>query len=257
MNSPYLTVRNLKVRYGSRELVKGISLDAYRGRVLGILGESGCGKSLTCLGILGLLPPGLSSSGKIAIEGKSTAESREYLGSSITSIMQSPVSCFDPVYTVGNHFTETLKAHDISDHSTVVEALEEVGLSREPRLLDLYPFQMSGGMLQRVMIALALVTEAPFIVADEPTTDLDAINQTRILTLLGNLVSRKNLGMIMVTHDLGVLAKMADDVVVMKDGVMVDSGTVEDLFDHPGSDYTAELIEAHMKLSGETEGILS
>ncbi|SMG22893.1 ATP-binding cassette domain-containing protein [Dethiosulfovibrio salsuginis] len=252
----FIAAENLWISHGAKDLVKGISFQGNRGEVLGILGESGCGKSLSCLGILGLLPPGLSMSGSITLEDKpfDGNSCRSRLGSSIAAILQNPMSCFDPVFTVRDHFQETAKAHGlVGDDRFYLQSLEEVGLGNEAKLLDMFPFQLSGGMLQRIMIALALVADAPFLVADEPTTDLDVINQARILNLLEDLRIKRNMGMILVTHDLGVLAKLADRIMVMKDGEALETGTTEEIFSKPSSDYTAKLVSTHFRLCGETE----
>lgn len=254
--TPFISVDGLRINHGARELVRGISFQGYRGEILGILGESGCGKSLSCLGILGLLPPGLSMSGSVALEGQpfDGNVSRSRLGSSIAAILQNPMSCFDPVFTVRAHFKETARAHGIEGlERFYLDSLEEVGLGDEDNLLDMFPFQLSGGMLQRIMIALALVADAPFLVADEPTTDLDVINQARILNLLDELRREKGMGMILVTHDLGVLAKLANRIMVMRDGEAIETGTTEEIFSNPTSDYTARLVSAHLRLCGEAE----
>ncbi len=219
----YLQVRDLKVLQGSRELVRGLSFEVHRGQVLGLWGPSGCGKSLTCMALMDLLPPGLSRQGQVLLEGRplSGKGAAALRGSRIAAILQNPMSCFDPLFTLRSHFAETLRAHSRRGHDGLyLQALEEVGLV-EPKLLDRYPFQMSGGQLQRVMIALALVMEAPFLIADEATTDLDPIAQDQILDLLEDLIRRRNLGMILVTHHWAVMARLAGEVMVMEDGAVL------------------------------------
>lgn len=253
----WLTVKDLRICHHSRELVKGISFQAQRGEVLGILGESGSGKSLTCMALTGVLPPGLAASGSVSVDNTSVFEQPSTLrGRKIAMILQNPMSCFDPVFSLRHHFHETLKTHHRPCNNVILQAaLEEVGLGDEEHLLDLFPFQLSGGMLQRVMIALSLLLEAPYLIADEPTTDLDVISQARILTLLEKLRVKRGLSMVLVTHDLGVLARMADRVLVMHNGLIVENAFIGDIFDRRTSAYTTALVEAHLKLSGVTEVI--
>lgn len=252
----FLTVQNLHVRTAAKELVSNVSFSAAKGRVLGLVGESGSGKSLTCLAALGLLPKGLSSQGSVTIDGTAITGAtpmHRIRGRRIAMILQNPMSCFDPVFTIRTHFRETLTAHgmgrDIPD-ARLESVLTEVGFPEPRGVLDLYPFQMSGGMLQRVMIALALVLEAPFLIADEPTTDLDTVAQAKVLDLLACLKERCSMGMLLVTHDLGVIARLADDVAVMRHGVIVEQASVTDLFSAPRHPYTQELIGTHLRLAG-------
>ena len=157
--------------------------------------------------------------------------------------MQNPRSAFNPLRTMADHARETCRALDkASDDATLIAALEAVGLENAPRVLKLYPFEMSGGMLQRMMIAMALLCDAPFIVADEPTTDLDAVVQARILDLLVSIMQNRGPGMLLVTHDMGVVARLADDVAVMDSGSIVEQGDVESLFRAPRHDITLSLI---------------
>jgi len=171
-------------------------------------------------------------------------------GATLAMIMQNPMSCFDPVYTMQVHFRETLSAHgQLSYGRDRIEAsLAEVGFDAPERILGLYPFQMSGGMLQRVMIALALCLDAPFLIADEPTTDLDLISQARVLGLLDKLRLRRRLGVLLITHDLSVVARLAHSVLVMEQGRVVESGSTADIFNHPRHDYTRMLLSAHLDL---------
>jgi nickel transport system ATP-binding protein len=257
---PFLEVRNLHVRSADRELVSGVGFQASLGRVLGLVGASGSGKSLTCLSVMDLLPRGLSMQGSVRVEGKtleSKAQRRAVRSSKVGMILQNPMSCFDPVFTIRSHFKETLAAHgrlspDFGDR--MLDALQEVGFADPQSVPDLYPFQMSGGMLQRVMVALALILEAPFLIADEPTTDLDTVAQARVLDLLAGLKERRGLGMLLVTHDLGVIAKLADDVAVMHEGRIIERGSVHDIFGNPQQEYTQSLIATHLLFSGCNHG---
>lgn len=257
---PFLEVRDLHVRSADRNLVSGVDFHASLGRVLGLVGASGSGKSLTCLSIMDLLPRGLSMRGSVRVEGKpleDSASKRAVRGGKVGMILQNPMSCFDPVFTIRSHFKETLAAHgrlsrDFGAH--MLDALQEVGFAEPQSVPDLYPFQMSGGMLQRVMVALALIMEAPFLIADEPTTDLDTVAQARVLDLLAGLKERRGLGMLLVTHDLGVIAKLADDVAVMHDGRIIERGSVHEIFRNPQQEYTQSLIATHLRFSGCNQG---
>jgi len=237
---PVLRVADLEIvavgPQGPLPLVRGVSLTVPANRVVGLIGESGCGKSLTCLGILGLLPANL----------------RRHRGRSVAVILQNPMSCFDAVQTIRQHVRETLASHGLLSNGGFREqaesALHEVGFDEPSAILDLYPFQMSGGMLQRVMIALALLLEPPLLIADEPTTDLDAVAQATILDLLAALRARRGLSVLLVTHDLSVIARLADEVAVMREGVILEHGPVAEILATPRHPYTASLLEAHRRL---------
>lgn len=257
--SAYLQVKELVVASGQKTLVRSISFNAEKGKVTGLIGESGSGKSLTCQALLGLLPKNLTAAGTVNINGSPMplecgVASRKVRGKRIAMVMQNPTSCFDPVFSIKSHFKETLSAHGVpkSENDPVrwYAALSEVGFDDPERIIGLYPFQMSGGMLQRVMIAISLMLEADFLLADEATTDLDAISQARILDLLEDLVHKRGMGALLITHDLSVIARLADNVLVMKDGVIVDRGAVDDIFRSPGHEYTVSLLDAHYRLHG-------
>lgn len=165
--------------------------------------------------------------------------------------MQNPRSAFNPLHTMATHARETCRAlGKPADDATLTAVLEAVGLEEAQRVLKLYPFEMSGGMLQRMMIAMALLCEAPFIIADEPTTDLDAVAQARILDLLAGVMQNRGPGMLLVTHDMGVVARLADDVAVMDSGCIVEQGDVESLFKAPQHSITRSLVAAHLALYG-------
>lgn len=245
-----IELQNIALR-AERPLVHGVSLTIKRGRVLALVGGSGSGKSLTCAAALGILPPGVrQTAGMILADGQPVSPG-ELRGSKIATIMQNPRSAFNPLRTMADHARETCRALDkASDDATLIAALEAVGLENAPRVLKLYPFEMSGGMLQRMMIAMALLCDAPFIVADEPTTDLDAVVQARILDLLVSIMQNRGPGMLLVTHDMGVVARLADDVAVMDSGSIVEQGDVESLFRAPRHDITRGLVAAHLALYG-------
>lgn len=252
--APFIDVCDLHLSSAGASLVSGISFQAGPGRVTGLVGASGSGKSLTCLALMGLLPQGIQARGQIMLQGASLdgQDMRSVRGRRIAMIMQNPMSCFDPVFTIRTHFRETLAAHGMLGQGweeDMRSVLQEVGFAEPDAVPDLYPFQMSGGMLQRVMIGLALVLEAPFLIADEPTTDLDTVAQARVLDLLARLKRERGMGMLLVTHDLGVIARIADDVAVMRQGEIVERGTVADVFSAPEHPYTQELINAHMRFA--------
>ncbi len=255
-STPFLEVRDLQIHSASRELVSGVGFQAVQGRVLGLVGASGSGKSLTCLSVLDLLPKGLRMQGQICVQGvalEDQASRRAIRSSKVGMILQNPMSCFDPVFTIRTHFRETLAAHGMLSADfgqRMLDALREVGFAEPQSVPGLYPFQMSGGMLQRVMVALALILEAPFLIADEPTTDLDTVAQARVLDLLAGLKERHGLGMLLVTHDLGVIARLADDVAVMHGGMIIERGTVHEIFGNPQHEYTQRLIATHLEFSG-------
>ncbi|GHL01641.1 hypothetical protein ECZU21_06540 [Escherichia coli] len=165
--------------------------------------------------------------------------------------MQNPRSAFNPLHTMHTHARETCPAlGKPADDATLTAAIEAVGLENAARVLKLYPFEMSGGMLQRMMIAMAVLCESPFIIADEPTTDLDVVAQARILDLLESIMQKQAPGMLLVTHDMGVVARLADDVAVMSDGKIVEQGDVETLFNAPKHTVTRSLVSAHLALYG-------
>jgi len=244
----------------AKRLVDGISLTLEQGRSLALVGESGAGKSLTSLAVMDLLPLGIvRASGRIVIGGRtldglSIEAKRQLRGGMVTMIMQNPMSAFDPVFTIRSHFAETLAAHDDgkSGRGSVAErariALAEAGFPEPEAVLEAYPFQMSGGMLQRVMIALALVTGPELLIADEATTDLDAVSQKRVIDLLRREREKRNLSLLLITHDLSVAASLADDIAVMHQGKIVESGPAHTIFTAPQKAYTQKLINAHNRL---------
>lgn len=249
-----LSIENLRLetRHNGRPLalVRGLDLTVSEGRVTALVGASGSGKSLSCLGLQGILPPGVTrTAGTIRIlDGDDARPARA--GHDIATVMQNPRSAFDPVMTMRAHAKEAYRGTSRRLDEELLWAVSEVGLDID-RVLDLYPFQMSGGMLQRMMIALALLSGARFLIADEPTTDLDLVVQARVLDLLLDQVARRNLGVLFVTHDMGVVARVADDVVVMADGAVVERGPVTQIFDAPRHPATQALVAAHLALYPE------
>jgi nickel transport system ATP-binding protein len=237
--------------HAERPLVQDVSLTLQRGRVLALVGGSGSGKSLTCAAALGVLPPGVrQTAGRVLADG-AIVSPQALRGVTVATVMQNPRSAFNPLRTMAEHARETcLALGKPADDATLLAALQDVGLEEAQRVLSLYPFEMSGGMLQRMMIAMALLSDAAYIVADEPTTDLDAVAQARILDLLESIVRKRQPGMLLVTHDMGVVARLADDVTVMDQGRIIEYGAVESLFHAPQHPVTRQLVAAHLALYG-------
>lgn len=246
-----LSLENITL-HADRPLVNGVSLTLQRGRVLALVGGSGSGKSLTCAAALGVLPAGVKqSAGQVLVDNQPVSP-QTLRGAAIATVMQNPRSAFNPLHTMAAHARETCQAlGKADDEATLVAALHSVGLEDAQRVLSLYPFEMSGGMLQRMMIAMALLSDAPFIVADEPTTDLDTVAQARILELLDNIVRERQPGMLLVTHDMGVVARLADEVAVMANGYIIERGPVDALFHTPQHPVTRQLVAAHLALYGK------
>ncbi|NJO78842.1 MAG: ABC transporter ATP-binding protein [Cyanobacteria bacterium RM1_2_2] len=241
-------------RRGNREIVRGVSFQLQPGKVLGIIGESGCGKSATCLSILRLFKRA-NIQGSIRLAGTEItqlkeAEMRQIRGRQMGMILQNPASFFNPITSIGQQFVETLQSHQMLNRSTArsiaAEHLASVGLAQPQRLLQQFPFQLSGGMLQRVMIAIALALQPKVLIADEPTTALDGITQMQILRLLDQLQQETGCAILLVTHDLGVIAQLADDVAVMYNGEFVEQSSVTHLFDQPQHSYTQSLFAARL-----------
>ncbi|MGY6564898.1 MAG: nickel import ATP-binding protein NikD [Halomonadaceae bacterium] len=236
-------------------LVDGVSLSLSPGEVLALVGASGSGKSLTCAASLGVLPPGtVQTDGRVSLGGEAL-RFPELRGRLVASILQNPRSAFNPVRSMRDHARETFKALGVPRSAwekRIAQAMQEAGLEDAQRVLGLHPFEMSGGMLQRMMIALALASEAPFLFADEPTTDLDLIVQREILELLERLKHERGLGILLVTHDMGVVARLADRVAVMEAGRIVETGPVQTIFHRPAHATTRELVAAHLALYGLT-----
>ena len=253
-----LEVRNLSVDFhtagGTVHAVRDISYYLDRGETLAILGESGSGKSVSSSAIMNLIdmPPGKITSGQILLEGKdlltmNPSLRREVNGRKIAMIFQDPLSHLNPVYTVGWQIREALTTHGVSGKQAQAEALrllKRVALPEPEKALDKYPHEFSGGQRQRVMIAMALALKPDLLIADEPTTALDVTVQAEVLALLKELQRETGMGVLIITHDLGVVSEVADRVVVMEKGQLVESGTVRDVYRNPQHPYTKKLISA-------------
>ncbi len=240
---------------GTARAVDGVNFEVQLGRTLCVVGESGCGKSVTGLSVMGLIdPPGRIEDGsRIVFEGRDLVgmperELRAIRGADIAMIFQEPMSALNPVYTIGYQIIEAVQAHRrVKDHvarERAVELLGLVGIPSPESRVDAFPHELSGGMRQRVMIAIALACEPKLLIADEPTTALDVTIQAQILALLRDLRERLNMSVVLITHDLGVVAQVAHDVVVMYAGQVVESGPVAEVFEHPQHPYTEALLRS-------------
>jgi oligopeptide/dipeptide ABC transporter ATP-binding protein len=265
-----LEVKGLKTHFFMREgvvrAVDGISFELEKGKTLGIVGESGCGKSVTALSIMGLIPrpPARIVEGEILFDGRNLAELsdrqlEDVRGRQIAMIFQDPMTSLNPTIKIKTQITETLRRHlDISKDAAkkrAIELLEEVRIPRAAERLEDYPHRFSGGMRQRVMVAIALACNPKLLIADEPTTALDVTIQAQILDLLDELRREHEMAMIIITHDMGVVAETADDIAVMYAGQIVEHTSALDLFDRPEHPYTEALLGALPKLEGDTAEI--
>ena len=253
---PILSVRNLTVDIptgsGMLHAVRGIDLELKRGETLCIVGESGSGKSLTSLAIMGLLGPRIERhAARLDFDGTDLKAAdarlmRSLRGERMSMIFQEPMTSLNPAYTIGDQLAETLHLHRKVSRSAArgraVELLEKVGITAAESRLSQYPHQLSGGLRQRVMIAMALMCEPELIIADEPTTALDVTIQAQILRLLVDLQREMNMAMILITHDLGIVARVADKVAVMYAGELVETGPAKDVFGSPTHPYTRGLL---------------
>ena len=264
MTKPLLSVTGLTTEFQTDEglvrAVDGVSFDLPPGGTLGIVGESGCGKSVTALSIMGLLPRpnGNIRSGKIHYQGEDLAAAdttrlQRIRGNEISMVFQEPMTALNPVHTIGRQLTEVVAIH--TDQSpaeqirTAVLMLQRVGIPAPELRMTEYPHQLSGGMRQRVVIAIALICEPLLLIADEPTTALDVTIQAQILDLISSLQKDFGMAMIMITHDLGVIAETCEQVVVMYAGQVVEQGSVFDIFDRPKHPYTQGLLRSIPKLT--------
>ena len=248
-------------RSGDVHAVDGVSFGVERGKTLGIVGESGCGKSVTALSIMGLLASTARiETGAIRFEGRelnrlSQRELEDVRGRQIAMIFQDPMTSLNPTLTIGLQLTETMQRHLEISHDEArkraVQLLEEVHIPNARQRLDDYPHRYSGGMRQRVMIAIALSCSPKLLIADEPTTALDVTVQAGILDLLEELRDEHEMSMIIITHDMGVVAEAADDIAVMYAGQIVEQASAEELFDHPEHPYTEALLGALPQLEGD------
>ncbi len=267
-----LTVEDLRTyfttRWGTVKAVDGISFDLRKGETLGIVGESGCGKSVTMLSLMRLIPepPGRIVSGSITLDGEdivqiSEQEMAEIRGSKIALIIQDPMTSLNPVFSIGNQVEEAIKIHqDIPKRSIMegaLEVLRKVNIpAAESRVKD-FPHQMSGGMRQRVVGAIGISCQPQVLIADEPTTSLDVTIQAQYLKLLKDIQKDSDLSLIFITHDFGIVAKMCDRVAVMYAGRIVEHGSVRDIFNNPSHPYTEALLASVPKMDQDVERLFS
>lgn len=247
--------------------VNGVSFEVKEGETLAIVGESGSGKSVTSLSIMGLIEaPGKVEKGEVLFEGKDLTkikekEYRKLRGNEIAMIFQEPLSSLNPLFTIGNQLSEAIKLHQKVDKKVAkiksIEMLRHVGIPRPEKVYDSFPHVLSGGMRQRVMIAMALSCNPKLLIADEPTTALDVTIQAQILQLMKNLAKEQNTAILLITHDLGVVAEMADKVVVMYAGQVVEYADVFTLFSDPKHPYTKGLLDSTPKFHESDEELVS
>jgi oligopeptide/dipeptide ABC transporter ATP-binding protein len=267
-NDTLLDVQDLKTAFFVREgvitAVDGVSFSLNRGQVLGVVGESGCGKSVTALSIMRLVSfPGRVVSGHVFYNGKDLLvltehQMRAVRGNQISMIFQEPMTSLNPVYTIGNQIAETIRLHQKigtkEAYAKGVEMLRLVGIPSPESRIKEYPHQLSGGMRQRVMIAMALSCQPGLLIADEPTTALDVTIQAQILDLVGSLRERLGMAILFITHDLGVIAENADQVMVMYAGKVVETAGVESILENPLHPYTRGLIQSIPQTSRDKPG---
>lgn len=267
-----LTVENLQTyfytRWGTVKAVDDISFHVVKGETLGIVGESGCGKSIACLSILRLIPKpaGRIINGKIIFKGedllkKEEKQMRKIRGSQISMVLQDPMSSLNPVFTIGNQLTESIKIHQGLKKKAMWEKAREllkmVNITSPELRLKNWPHQLSGGMRQRVVGAVALACEPDLLIADEPTTALDATIQMQYLDLLMDIQKKTGLSMIFVTHDFGIVARMCQRAIVMYAGKIVETASTRDLFNHPAHPYTEALMKSLPKIEEKVDILAS
>ncbi|WP_346934784.1 ABC transporter ATP-binding protein [Clostridium sp.] len=268
MSKKLIEVNDLSVHFHTKKgvvkAVNGVSFSIEKGKTLGVVGESGCGKSITSMAIMQLIamPPGKIESGEIIFEGenllnKKNEEMRRIRGNKIAMIFQEPMTSLNPVFTIGKQIAEPLIIHKEIDkkqaREKAIDLLKLVGIPRAEKIVDEYPHQLSGGMRQRVMIAMSLACDPQLLIADEPTTALDVTIQAQILKLMNGLKEKFETAIMLITHDLGVIAEMADDVVVMYAGQVMEETTVEEIFDNPKHPYTIGLLNSTPDIEQDTE----
>jgi 5-methyltetrahydropteroyltriglutamate--homocysteine S-methyltransferase len=262
-----LEIKNLNVSFGEKQLVQDINLTLRMDKITGLIGQSGSGKSLTSLEILGFLPPNLRGKCEIWLDGERVNFRKGFFA----NVMQNPRTAFNPLNSMKSHAKETIKARNLRQkfhtqnganlkdkfdrnsniNDEIKSAFKSAGLSED--VLELYPPQMSGGMLQRAMIALTLLARPKFIIADEPTTDLDLLSQKKVLDMLSDLAIKSGVGMLIITHDFGVIRHICDEVFVMENGRLIEHGSVADVFENPQSDGAKQIIGAYKFLNKSAE----
>jgi peptide/nickel transport system ATP-binding protein len=255
MTAPLLEIDGLSVNIGATRIINNLSLQVRAGEILGIAGASGSGKSMTALAVMRLLPRAAIAAGEVylcgaALLGKTDEQMRQIRGRDVGMVFQEPMTALNPLMRIGDQVGEALRLHrDVSAAEAgraAREALDLVGLTGEQGALDRYPYELSGGQRQRVAIAMAMVMSPPVLIADEPTTALDVITQAQVLSLLHDLVRKRNMGMILVTHDLAVIAHLADRLAIMRQGEIIEAGATTEVLRRPRDSYTVALLAAAM-----------
>lgn len=250
-----LIIENLSIHHAGRSLVSGVSLSVSAGERVGLIGESGSGKSLTALAAIGLLPEGMTASGSIRLSGREVigAADRDVAGlrgTAVATIFQEPLTALDPLMRIGKQIAEVVRrrvrrdGRPVDVDAEVFGLMARVALPDPARLARAYPHEMSGGQRQRAAIAMALACRPSLLIADEPTTALDVTTQAEVLTLLETLVREENMGLLFISHDVPVVGTAVDRVVVLRAGEMVEQGTIAEVFGRPRHPYTVSLVEA-------------
>ena len=256
-----LEVRDLRVAFGASVVVDGVSFDLEAGGRLGIIGESGSGKTLTALSIIGLAPDSARITGSIRLDGaellgRSDRDLSRLRGQRVSMVFQNPATSLNPVMRVGRQISEPLRLRGSARHlarAAATELCDRVGLPDPERTVDAYPHQLSGGQRQRVGIAIALAARPSLLIADEPTTALDVTVQREVLDLLDALIAEEGTALLFITHDIALVSQVARDLAVMRDGRIVETGTALDLVSHPRHEYTAALVDAARRTSIEAQ----
>lgn len=260
--SELMSIRDLTIDFGDRPAVNGVNLDLHPGKIVGVAGQSGSGKSLTALAAMGLAPAGARVRGSIKcrgteLVGMSERERSKIRGSGMTMVFQETVTALNPVVHVGRQLSLAVKANVDCDaeerHARVVRSLHDVQLDNAERIMSSYPHELSGGMCQRVMIAMALVCGADVLLADEPTTALDVTVQREVIDIIRNVADERDLAVMLISHDIGVLEEVCDELAVMFQGRIVEHGVAQEVVASPAHPYTAALLNSVPRIGGRTE----
>ena len=270
MSNTILDVKNLHITFEqpkvSKQILEDVSFSVKAGKCLGILGESGSGKSMTTKAILGLLNRDFQISGSATFEGNDLLQMgdgdlRTLRGSAIGMILQNPMTCFDPLYKIGNQIYETFDAHGIFPHdqykAEAIKILEKMRIHDPEGVLQKFPHQLSGGMLQRVMIGIAMSMNPRLLICDEPTTAIDSITQYEIIKEFQRIKAESNVGMLFITHDVSVISHIADEVIVLNKGKLVDRGPFSEILKNPKDAYTKLLIEKKLAVADHYKSVLA
>lgn len=270
MSNTILDVKNLHITFEqpkvSKQILEDVSFSVKAGKCLGILGESGSGKSMTTKAILGLLNRDFQISGSAIFEGKDLLQMgdgdlRTLRGSAIGMILQNPMTCFDPLYKIGNQIYETFDAHGIYPRNQykeeAIKILDKMRIHDPEGVLQKFPHQLSGGMLQRVMIGIAMSMNPRLLICDEPTTAIDSITQYEIIKEFQRIKAKSNVGMLFITHDVSVISHIADEVIVLNKGKLVDHGSFSDILKNPKDPYTKLLIEKKLAVADHYKSVLA